>query len=733
MRSATNNGTIASNDTRTDIPPVSQSHFERPELVRQLDEANGVASVVAPAGYGKSALVREWAHKTSRWLPAWVTIDEGDQDPARFWSKVWEALTRTIDLPDEIREDLELPSGMVAPIRLATLVMAIAGQGLDVALVLDDYQWCECPEVDESVGYLIRNQPENLFLVIASRTRPELPLARKAADGHLLELGSDNLVFSEAEVAQAISVLGLDKSATAQIVAETGGWPVMVGLGAFALDGAEHRETPLFTANDRRVADYLTEEVTRFLNDKDQAFVEETSIMSEVSGSLVNAVTDSHGGGAILERLEAKGFPLQRLDRQGEWFVYHQLVAERLRTQLRHTRPAAEVAALHCRAARWYEEHDLREQALTHAQDGEDVELASALFADFWVQAANKGEIVVAQTYLQRFSHDALTTDPRLAVAKAWLGIMRGELDDVRASLDLALAAPETTDERFPGASDRQSAVSLVESVYYRVLGELSLACNAAEIALRIESSPDSLGRARALTFSGVCTFWRGQFDEAETLLEQAAGTADRFGNHIEKVLALGHLGLIAIERKSYDRAAQLGSEAQAVISAHRLGRHPSSTASIATSAVVRSSVDKEEGLALSGRALEVASIQSEPAMLAYLHILRARLASGIGDQETDQQSRELAAIQVRRFRDVGFIRARIGTSTAPIRNDQCLTPKELAVLRLLGSSLPLADIGRELYSSPNTVKTHTRNIYRKLGVTRRNDAVRVAAETGLL
>ncbi len=733
MEFETHRALISSNDTKTAIPPVAASHFSRPALVQQLEDATGVVSVVAPAGYGKSAVVREWAHKTPRWTIGWVTIDEGDRDPARFWSKVWAGLVRVIDVPNGVREDLELPSGMAAPIRLEGLINLIAAQDFDVALVLDDYHRCECPEVDESLSYFLRNQTENLLIVLASRSRPALPLARKAADGELLEIGREDLVFDSTEVRQAISILGLDENATEQIVEDTGGWPVMVGLGAFALRRADDEEARSFNANERQVADYLTEEITRSLSKSDREFVESTSIISELSGPLVNAVTNSQGGGAILERLEAQGFPVQRLDASGEWFTYHQLVAERLRTQLLDERPAGDLAALHLRAARWYQENSLKEEALMHALHAEDLQLASMVFADFWLGTANKGEIVLARTYLRNFPEQALLVDPRLAVAKAWLGIMSGEVDEVRSSLDSATAAPTLPAERFPGATNRLSAISLVESVYYRVLGELSLACDAAETALKIEQAPDAIGRARALSLSGVCTFWRGQFDEAETLLEQAVGTADRFGYHIEKLLALGHLGLIAIERSDTDRATQLATEAESVMVTHRLGRHPSATAAIATNAVVRTSADADEGLAIIERALEIANIQSEPAMLAYLHLTRARLASSVGDDDLDEQSRDIASTQVRRFRDLGFVRARVGGSAAPVRNDQRLTPKELAVMRLLASSLSLAEIGRELYSSHNTVKTHTRNIYRKLGVTRRNDAVRVAAETELL
>jgi LuxR family transcriptional regulator, maltose regulon positive regulatory protein len=61
------------------------------------------------------------------------------------------------------------------------------------------------------------------------------------------------------------------------------------------------------------------------------------------------------------------------------------------------------------------------------------------------------------------------------------------------------------------------------------------------------------------------------------------------------------------------------------------------------------------------------------------------------------------------------------------------LSGRELAVLRLLPTRLSQREIGDELYVSLNTVKTHTRNVFRKLGVTSREDAVQRARAHGLI
>ena len=61
------------------------------------------------------------------------------------------------------------------------------------------------------------------------------------------------------------------------------------------------------------------------------------------------------------------------------------------------------------------------------------------------------------------------------------------------------------------------------------------------------------------------------------------------------------------------------------------------------------------------------------------------------------------------------------------------LTPSELDILRLLATDLSQREIGQKLFLSLNTIKTHTRNVYRKLGASSREDAVARAAAAGLL
>jgi LuxR family maltose regulon positive regulatory protein len=61
------------------------------------------------------------------------------------------------------------------------------------------------------------------------------------------------------------------------------------------------------------------------------------------------------------------------------------------------------------------------------------------------------------------------------------------------------------------------------------------------------------------------------------------------------------------------------------------------------------------------------------------------------------------------------------------------LSPAEIRVLQFLPSHLSIPQIGEHLFLSPNTVKSHTLAIYRKFGVSSRDEAVERAQRLGLV
>jgi DNA-binding CsgD family transcriptional regulator len=112
---------------------------------------------------------------------------------------------------------------------------------------------------------------------------------------------------------------------------------------------------------------------------------------------------------------------------------------------------------------------------------------------------------------------------------------------------------------------------------------------------------------------------------------------------------------------------------------------------------------------------------------------------------EVVETAREEGA--VRPFLDEGFDiddPALGGTGTTPARPGggtavaaralvEPLSDRELSVLRFLPSRMSNREIGAELFVSPNTVKSHLKAIYRKLGADGRDDAVRRARQHGLI
>jgi LuxR family maltose regulon positive regulatory protein len=350
-----------------------------------------------------------------------------------------------------------------------------------------------------------------------------------------------------------------------------------------------------------------------------------------------------------------------------------------------------------------------------------------------WLGLVNQGQLLTVRTWLHQLPTDVVEADPALALAVAWTNLMAGDLDAV--SPYLAAARDVTAEEpTLPGASSVASGVALVETLYFRVIGRLSEACDRAEVALELEPGPDAAGRARALAYAGICRFWKGQFDHASRLLNHSAGVADRFGHRMARVLALGYLGLIEAEHKSTDGLRAIVADAEAVIDEAGLYLHPVAAPALAASGLLTVGDNRpEEGLAKLEDALAVASIQAEPGLLAYLNVACAKILDDLGRTEEADRRRLVARGLCRRAEDVGFIAARCGGHDGELASpDVALTGREVTVLQLLTSSLTLPEIASELFVSHNTVKTHVRSLYRKLGVSKREDAVRVAATLGV-
>lgn len=725
--------------TKLDRPEPMPHHVVRDRVLALFPTVpSAVTAVVAPAGFGKTAALASWVSSLEI-ETTWLRLDEADRDPARFGRHLAEAVSQSVHGPvTRIAAAALCASGSVgAGSRVTPVLNCLAGREQPLHLVLDDYQYAASPDVDEVLRYLLLHAPRTLRVSLSSRSQPDLHLTRFRAAGNLTEVTATDLALdvSEAsEVVRRISGMELSDHELVRLQQATEGWPVMVALLAYAMKArGDTGVSQVLTEAGRDLDSYVLEEVLASCDGREIDFVRTTSILDQVNGPLADAVCSEEGGGSRLAQLARSGFPLEPVETSSLWYRYHQLVALTLREQLTNTTRAEHIRDLHLRAAVWLEEAGATEAGLDHALLAGDYERAARLIDRRWLDLVNQGELETVRGWLDRMPEVSIENDPALALAAAWTNLMAGELDNV--SRPLVAARSFAGDEPvLPGAGSVASGVALVETLYFRVIGRLSDACDSAEVALGLEAEPDAPGRARALAYAGVCRFWKGQFDHSSRLLNHAAGVADRFGQGMARLLALGYLALIEAEHKSIDGLRAIVADAEALIDEAGLYVHPTAAPALVASGLLAAAEDRpDDALAKLQGGLAVASIQAEPGLLAYVNVACAQLLDDLGRTEEADRRRLVANALCRRAEDVGFIAARCGGHGGEdVNPDVTLTGREISVLQLLSSSLSMPEIARELFVSHNTVKTHVQSLYRKLGVSKREDAVRVAASLGV-
>src|SRR6266705_1461442 len=369
--------------TKLHVPWPQPGFVPRRRLVEALGEglARGRMLVCAPAGFGKTALLADWARGGGRPV-AWLGLDGGDSDPARFWRYAVAGLDRA--RPGLAGRVGPLPPGSCEGLVTALVNELAAEPGPDeVLLVLDDYHLVDSGTVHESVAFLLENLPPGLHVVVSSRSDPPLPLARLRARGQLAELRAAELRFTPEEAAALLGETagpGLPTVAAEALVARTEGWAAGLQLAGLSLRG--HADpagfTAAFSGSHRFVLDYLADEVLDAQPGPVRAFLLETSVLERLSGELCDAVTGRAGGQAMLADIERAGLFVVPLDEVRGWWRYHHLFADLLRARLQAERPGRGVA-LHAAAAAWHEEHGLADDALRHAAPAGDTVWAARL------------------------------------------------------------------------------------------------------------------------------------------------------------------------------------------------------------------------------------------------------------------------------------------------------------------------------------------------------------------
>jgi LuxR family maltose regulon positive regulatory protein len=724
--------------TKLHPPPLRGELLKRAELLSALARPgiHRLTLVSAPPGFGKSTLLAQWAGHIGESRPfAWVSLERADNDAVRFWSYVLAALEPYAPTLEQLRRrHLIAPGDALFELLLPALVNEFETVQAPVVLVLDDYHAITNRDIHEGVAMLVDHQPRTLHLVVASRSDPPFPLALLRARGELREIRASELRFDDGESATLLNdvfELGLADADVGTLQRRTEGWAAGLYLAALSLQGrAETGELiRSFAGTDRHIVDYLGVEVLESQSEDVREFLLGTSVLPRFCAPLCDAVLERGDSAKLLREIEASNLFLVPLDRTRTWYRYHHLFGELLKHELGMREPGL-VARLHERASAWHVEHGTPREAIDHALASGDLARASDLIALHWNAFQNLGRLETVAGWLDELPEEVILADARLCIARTGNALTLGRRDEVEPWAAAALAAPLPDGPRV-GASSIEAEANIYRAVRRFMVGSFTGAREAAGRAVELEAEDESPWRAMACAALGRTLFWCGELDGSARLLEEAVRFSQPGANTLSVTGALGYLALLRAEQERLAEAESLSEQALTLSADHGFGEHfVTMPARVAQAKVCLLRRDAAGADAAASGAVEVSERGAGPVERAYALLVHAETRRALDDRPGSRALTAAARGWAEQAEEQGVLEQLLatadqGASSAARSSDRDeLSERELAVLRLLPGELSLREIGSALYVSQNTVKTHSKNIYRKLGVSSRSEAV---------
>lgn len=713
----------------------------RPALVGRLiaaAEQVPLAALVAPPGYGKTTLLAEWAEVDERPF-AWVRVEDADNDPLHLLGSIAHALDPSEPVDPDVFTALSAPRPRAFTDVLPRLARCLAERERPVVLVLDDAHVLRARRPVEALTTVFESLGPGSQLAISGRALPPLPTGRLRAHREVVELRSEDFAMVPAEAAVLLRTVGhdLDPSDVEVLVERTEGWPAALYLAALSLheQGDARAAVAGFGGHDRLISEYLRHELLSALSPEHARFLVRTSIVETLSGPLCDAILGRPGSAGTLAELAGVDVLLVHVDRGGERYRHHRLVADMLRAELRRTEPER-MPSLHARASAWHAGHGDAEPAIRHAVAAGDATGAGPLL---WAGAATfiaEGRNDAIRGWLGAFAEAQIAACPELALTAAAVALADG--DGSRAARWLSAAGG--AEHRPDGAPGVSAGLALIRAGLARD-GLVRMGNDAARASeLELDGSPR---RALSCLYQGVAYHLMGTRDRARARLEEGARRGALAAMDAQ-ALCLAQLALMALEDGDREAAEAFVERATAQITRWQLAEYPTMALAFAVSALAAAHLGRVEhaerdlrhALTLAGRLTEFA-----PWYEAETRIVLARTALRLSDAVGARALLAEAAQALRGGPDAVVLHAWLeesraasdAASGAAVGRGWCLTTAELRVLQLLPTHLSFPEIAKRLYVSSNTVKTHARALYRKLDACSRAEAVAHALDAGLL
>jgi LuxR family maltose regulon positive regulatory protein len=541
--------------TKLYIPPPRPDVVPRPRLLRRLNEGlrqgHRLTLVSAPAGFGKTTLLSEWV-ATCGLSVAWLALDSGDNDPARFLAYLIAAL-QTIEngMGVGVLDRFQAPQPPPMEELLTALINQIDSISISFVLVLDDYHLITAQRIHEALAFLLDHPPQNMHLVVATRADPPWQFALLRGRGQLTELRLADLQFTPHEATVFLNqVMGLNLSANdiTALMSRTEGW--IAGLQLAALSMQDRQDLPGFiaalTGSQHHVLDYLVEEVLHRQSESVQAFLLRTSILDGLTGPLCDALNLEHeaaagDGQAMLNRLERANLFVIPLDEMHQWYRYHHLFADSLRVCLEQAWPDL-VPEYHRRASRWYEQHGYLSEAVEHALSADDLDRAACLIEQAAESTLMRSEFTTFLRWMEALPDEVTRAHLLLHVYHTGIQLMNGlPLQEAEARLREAMAAEPSRAV--------SGAVATFQTLIAAYRGDTRRSVELSQQALALLAEDNLFLRSLVAGFLGITHLWSGDFATAASALGEAVRIGRQIGNRTFTVLALCHLAELHIVR----------------------------------------------------------------------------------------------------------------------------------------------------------------------------------------
>jgi LuxR family maltose regulon positive regulatory protein len=547
--------------TKLFIPSLRATIVPRPHLLERLDESltRKLTLVSAPAGFGKTALLSEWVRQ--RELPAaWLSLEDGDNDVARFLAYVVAAvntLSPTID--NTILSELHLPQPQSGEQVLHAVINQLAGINSHFVLVLDDYHVLQTQAIHDALSFLLDHLPPRMHVIIATRADPPLPLSRLRGSGQLMELRAVDLRFGLEEVKRFVGQatgLPLPDKDIAALTAYTEGWIAGLQMTTLTLQGQPDVSgfVRSLTGSNRYILDYLSEEVLQRQPEDIQTFLLQTSILGRLCSSLCDAVTEYHDSQIMLENLERANLFVVPLDDERRWYRYHRLFADLLVKRQYQLQPD-QVPELHRRASTWYEQHDDFSEAIEHALLAGDHERAGHLIETITEGMWGRGEHATLLRWLNTLPDSLVHSWPQLCIAHALAFFMAGRFEETDRHLQTAEhllnLPPGEGSNLYSGRKlshrEQVGMIATIRALMASFQGDTSTVIQRARQALDYLPEHNTMWRSNAAVALGNAHTLRWEWPAAHQAFVQAHSAGKMTGNFYQMLLAAVKMATIQV------------------------------------------------------------------------------------------------------------------------------------------------------------------------------------------